>query len=84
MHQERALDPDPKGDFADRESLRELAAPPANDYALEYLHALSFALDNPHMHSDGVAGPKVGHIVPQMRALDYIDRVHLPLLRGSS
>ncbi len=44
--------------------------------ALEHLDPLAGALDHPHVHLHGVAGPEVGDVVSEAVAVDDVGRVH--------
>ena len=76
MNGECALDADPERDLASGERFRQPAAAAPNDDALEHLHSLPLALHDPDVDPDGIAGTEVGVVVPQVRALDDVDRVH--------
>src|SRR5690606_2943133 len=63
------------GDAPDREGLIDPRALPLDDDALEGLDALPVALDDLHVHPDGVAGPEGGNVIAQVLALDLADNV---------
>src|SRR5215218_1513059 len=76
VHREGPLDADAERDLADGEGLAQAAALAAQDEALEDLDPLPAPLDHADVHLDGVAGPEVGQIVTQLRALDRIGDLH--------
>src|SRR6478672_4063322 len=73
---EGALDTDAEAHLADREGLADSAALDPDHHALEHLHAFASALDDAHVHLEGVAGPEVGDVVAQVSAVDEIGCVH--------
>src|SRR3712207_4311218 len=76
VDREGPLDADAEGDLADGERLPQAAALAAQDEALEDLDPLPAPLDHADVHLDGVAGPEVGQIVAQLRALDHVGDLH--------
>src|SRR5215218_3134121 len=76
VHREGPLDADAERDLADGEGLAQAAALAAQDEALEDLDPLPAPLDHADVHLDGVAGPEVGQIVAQLRALDHVGDLH--------
>src|SRR3712207_3040122 len=79
VHREGALDTDAEADLAHGEGLADAAALTADDDALEDLDAGAVALDDAHVHLDGVARPELGDVVAQRVGVEYVQGVH----RGS-
>src|SRR5207245_6354370 len=76
VQREGPLDADPEGHLAHGE---RLAQPPAlTPYrdALEDLDPLPASLRDPHVHAQGVARTKVGHVLARARSFDEIGLVH--------
>src|SRR5262249_23241329 len=77
VHREGPFDPDPvERDLADGERLAEPSALAPDHDALEHLDALAIALDDAHVHLDGVARPELRQVVAQTRRFDEVDLVH--------
>src|SRR5688572_23839449 len=62
VHREGALDADLEADLADGEGLAHALAGAADDDALEDLDAGAGALDDVHVHLDGVARTELGDV----------------------
>ena len=76
VHREGALDADAETDSAHGETCLARRRPGAHDGALEDLHPLPVALDDPHMDLDGVARAELGDVVTQAVAIDRFCGVH--------
>src|SRR5215208_692613 len=63
VEREGALDTDAEGDLADREGAADAGAVHADHHALEDLDAGAGALDDLHVHLDGVTGPEGREVV---------------------
>src|SRR5205814_4428298 len=64
------------GHAADRDVAAEAAAGHADDEALEDLDALAGALHHLGVHPHRVPGPKLGHLLLLLLALELLDDVH--------
>ena len=76
MDREGALDADLEADLADREGLADALVLLADDDALEDLDALARALDDVHVHLDGVAGTEVGDVRAEVGGVNRVEDVH--------
>ena len=82
MNGENPLDADPETQLADREGGSCPAPLRAMTRPSKIWTALSAALDHPNVDFDGVARPKLGDIVADVRALNYVKIVHGGLLEA--
>ena len=82
MNRKDPLDADPETQLADGEGGPCPCPVPGDDKALEDLNALSAPFDHADVHFDGVAGPEIGDIVADVRALNYVKIVHGGLLEA--
>ena len=76
VHREGPLHADPETHLADGERLLDAAPLAPHDGALEHLHPLAVALDDPDVDLDGVAWAELGDVVAQAVAVDRFGGVH--------
>src|SRR4051794_36847082 len=76
VEREGPLDTDAVAHLAHGEGLTDAGALAADDRALEHLHALLGALDDAHVHLEGVTRPEVRDVVPETAIVEKVGGVH--------